>query len=161
MAFVGVRHMTSAAAHPDDLAVGVLLRAHGVRYNRTRQEVVARLRVAGRPLSAEELRQGDASLAYSSLYRTLQVLESAGVVGRLVGADGVSRFELAEEISGEHHHHLVCSRCGMMSTIVLPAVVEQGLARAAHAAQGATGFRVDGHRVELIGRCRQCPAREA
>jgi hypothetical protein len=35
------------------------------------------------------------------------------VVRRVAASDGFSRFELAEDIT-EHHHHLVCTRCGKM-----------------------------------------------
>lgn len=137
-----------------DPTAGRLLGAGGVRYSRARRAVLACLAAAGRPLSAEDLR-GRSSLPYSSVYRTLNVLEEAGILRRLVGADGVARFELDERISGEHHHHLVCSRCGIMDSIVLSAVIERGLAHAALEAE-RDGFHVDTHRVELVGTCARC-----
>jgi len=39
-----------------------------------------------------------------------------GVVRRVAGADDHGRFELAEELSG-HHHHLVCARCGKVEDV--------------------------------------------
>ncbi len=92
-------------------------------------------------------------------YRTLSVLAAAGVVRRLSGMDGVAHFELAEEIRGGHHHHLVSADCGTMDTLVLPAGVESGLGWAAQAAERASGFTVESHRVELIGRCAECGGR--
>jgi Fe2+ or Zn2+ uptake regulation protein len=136
--------------------VRALLNAAKVRYNEPRRKVVDRLARVGRPMSAEELRRAEGAVPYSSLYRTLSVLTTAGVVRRLPGADGVARFELTEEVSGEHHHHLVCAVCGTMDVLVLPRGVEAGLAQAANTVERTAGFRVDSHLVELIGHCAVC-----
>jgi Fe2+ or Zn2+ uptake regulation protein len=146
---------------PDTDVVEALLRAARVRYNPPRRQIVDRLLVERRPMSAEELRRAEPDVPYSSLYRTLSVLAAAGVVRRLGGMDGVARFELAEEIGGGHHHHLVCADCGTMGTLVLPDSVESGLVWAAQAAERASGFTVESHRVELIGRCADCARRPA
>jgi Fur family ferric uptake transcriptional regulator len=78
------------------------------------------------------------------------------VARRLIGADGIARFELAEAVSGEHHHHLVCTICGAMDVVLLPAAAEDELARAARAVQQSGRFVVDSSRVELTGRCAAC-----
>jgi Fur family transcriptional regulator, ferric uptake regulator len=137
--------------------VGALLQAAHVRYNPGRRRVVGRLRVEGRPMSADEVRRAEPTMPYSSIYRTLSVLTAAGVIRRLGGLDGLARFELAEEVSRHHHHHLVCADCGTMDTLVLSDSVEAGLDAAAAAARRG-GFVVDSHRVELIGRCGNCAA---
>lgn len=115
-----------------------------------------RLQSDGRPMSAGDVFRAEPAIPYSSIYRTLAVLSSSGVLNRLIGADEVARFELADEVSGEHHHHLVCVICGAMDTIVLPGSVEASLIRAGRDAKRRRGFTVDSHRVELIGRCVDC-----
>ena len=128
-----------------------------MRCNRARLLVAVRLRTERRPMSAEDVRLAEPSLPSSSIYRTLADLTRAGVAHRLAGLDGIARFELAEAVSGErHHHHLACADCGAMETLVLPAGVENGLARAAAAVRRSGRFMVDSHRVDLIGRCAAC-----
>lgn len=151
--------MASPAVSADD-RVRALLEAAGARYSGARQKVTARLKAARRPMSAEDLRRSEPSVPSSSIYRTLAVLAQAGAARRLVGADGIARFELAETVSGEHHHHLVCTGCGAMDVVVLPPVLEEGLARAARAVGQAGRFAVESCRVELAGRCAACAARQ-
>jgi len=83
------------------------------------------------------------------------VLETCGVVTRLPSTDGVARFEVAEELS-HHHHHLVCSRCGRLDDVELPARVEATLHAVTAEAGESLGYEVDEHRLELIGRCPDC-----
>ena len=55
----------------------------------------------------------------SSAYRNLAVLEHAGVVRRVITEGEFARFELTEELT-EHHHHLICSRCGRVEDVTVP-----------------------------------------
>jgi hypothetical protein len=57
------------------------------------------------------------------------VLARAGAARRLVGADGIARFELAEAVSGEHHHHLVSSLYSR--EVLAPGVPGRAVSRAA------------------------------
>ncbi len=149
--------MASPAVSADD-RLRALLEAAGSRYTGSRKQVAARLRAARRPMSAEEVRRSEPAVPFSSVYRALAVLARAGAARRLVGADGIARFELAETVSGEHHHHLVCTGCGTMEVMRLPAAAEDELARAARAVQQSGQFIVHSHRVELTGRCAACAA---
>ena len=105
-----------------------------------------------RPMSAADVHRFEPSVPASSVYRALAVLARTGAARRLIGADGVARFELAEAVSGEHHHYLVCTGCGAMDALLLPAAVENELARAARVVQQSGQFVVDSQRVELTGR---------
>jgi hypothetical protein len=62
-------------------------------------------------------RRGD--LAQSSVYRSVAVLEQAGLVQRVVSSDEWVRFELAEDLP-EHHHHVICSACGLVRDFTVP-----------------------------------------
>ena len=88
--------------------VDELLAQAGQRYTPVRRATVDALTRAARPLTMVEILAGaGAKLAQSSVYRTLTVLEDAGVVHRLTGPPGFARYELAESLT-EHHHHLIC-----------------------------------------------------
>jgi Fur family transcriptional regulator, ferric uptake regulator len=131
------------------------LRRTRQRYTRGRRQLVELLEDAGRPVTIPELMELGAAQSQSSLYRNLAILEQCGAVHRMVSTDDVSRYELAEELSG-HHHHLVCSVCGRLEDVVLPAQIERALAQAAEEAREQRDFTVDSHRLELVGTCPAC-----
>ena len=131
------------------------LRGRGQRYTRRRKSVVAALLRAENPVTIPELLALDSSLAQSSVYRNLTVLEDARVVHRVVTSDEFARFELAEELT-EHHHHLVCTACGNVIDFTVPPGLERDLERAFRHIEDDTGFHADQHRLDLVGRCGSC-----
>ena len=144
----------------DDLHVlaAVRLRRIQQRYTTGRHALVDALARADRPVTTAELIGSDRRLTQSTTYRNLAVLEQAGVVRRVVGGDEYSRFELAEELTGRHHHHLVCVSCGSVQDFDPPRRVEQGLAEWIGAVATTTGFRAETHRLDLLGTCATCTA---
>ncbi|MBA2281459.1 MAG: transcriptional repressor, partial [Acidimicrobiia bacterium] len=102
------------------------LRRDQQRYTSNRRELVDALVVAGRPVTIPELLAGRPELAQSSAYRNLSVLERAGIVRRIVTSDDHARFELAEELTG-HHHHLICASCGAVEDFDVPPGGERAL----------------------------------
>jgi Fur family ferric uptake transcriptional regulator len=141
---------------PTDLhdVIASRLRHDGQRYTTGRRRLVEVLDASGRPLTAAEVFEVG-ELAQSSAYRNLAVLESAGVVHRVSGADEFSRFELTEDLT-EHHHHLICTSCGSVADVTADDQVEQSLAAAMTSIAASTGFRADHHRLDLLGRCASC-----
>ena len=131
------------------------LRGRRQRYTRGRRDLVALLAELDRPVTIPELQDAGAPQSQSSLYRNLAVLEQCGSVRRLTSVDDVARYELAEELTG-HHHHLVCSRCGRVDDVELPAAVERELLHAVADPTTGHGFLVESHRVELVGLCGDC-----
>lgn len=133
----------------------LLLRA-GQRYTPVRRATVAVLAAVARPVTIPEiLEAAETPLAQSSVYRTLAVLEEAGVVHRMPGPVGFARYELAESLT-EHHHHLVCVSCGTVEDLPASRRLERTVARAAAEAAAGTGFRPHGHRLDLVGVCSRC-----
>ena len=120
-----------------------------------RAAVVDVLAAAPRPLTIPEILAAGDGLAQSSVYRNLVLLEEVGVVHRIVTADEFARFELAEELTG-HHHHLICTRCGTVEDVPASARLEASLADAVAQIDAASGFRTKTHRIDLVGLCRSC-----
>jgi Fur family ferric uptake transcriptional regulator len=133
------------------------LRRDGQRYTENRRVLVDALRVADRPVTVVELLDVSAGMAQSSAYRNLSVLEDAGVVRRLVTSDDTARYELAEDLTG-HHHHLICETCGSVIDIDVPAALEDGVSRLGAAGAEEHRVRVDHHRLDLVGVCADCSA---
>lgn len=118
---------------------------------------------ADRPLTIPEIleaanrsRDRGPRVPQSSAYRSLTALAEAGVVRRLAGNDDLGRFELAEDLSGHHHHHLVCTSCGLVADVRASPRLERALSEAARVADDETGFEVNDHRIDLVGRCSTC-----
>ncbi len=126
------------------------------RYTANRRAVVDALLVLPGPATIAEVLEAGDGLAQSSTYRNLVVLEQVGVVHRIITSDDHARFELTEEITGEHHHHLICERCGTIIDVLLEAELEQTLEDSLARAAAANGFQGRHHRVDLMGLCANC-----
>ena len=135
-------------------AAATRLAALDQRYTTKRRALVELLLRAGRPLTISEIVAGGAPV--SSAYRNVTVLCDAGVARRLVGPDDLGRFELSEDLSGQHHHHLVCDSCGTVADVRATSALEEAMAAATRMAARETGFDVTDHRLDLVGRCPTC-----
>ena len=131
------------------------LRPLAQRYTSGRRALVDVLATADNPSTIQQILDADGSLAQSSAYRNLAVLEQAGVVHRIVTSDDFARYELAEDLT-EHHHHLICSSCGSVTDFTLPAAVEADLDKALGRVARRMRFTPDQHRLDLVGTCPTC-----
>jgi len=148
-----VSQVSSDLLHDD---VATLLRVGDHRYTTGRQRVVAALHDGEGPLTIPEILELDSELSQSSLYRNLAILEEVGAVTRIVTHDDHSRFELAEALTDHHHHHLICTSCGSVSDFELAPDTESTLDRAFARVGRSAKFRIDGHRLDLLGTCADC-----
>ena len=160
--------MSSGHKHPKvenlDVHVEVARRfvQHNQRYSSKRRAIVSMLETSDRPLTILEILQRSKSfkgtkneIAQSSLYRNLVVLEEVGAVQRVVSTNDNGRYELNEEILG-HHHHMLCSICGDVRDVTVPPQLEEELDNALTQLAKRSGFKLDQHRLDLIGRCKNC-----
>jgi Fur family transcriptional regulator, ferric uptake regulator len=99
----------------------------------------------------EELRRCGEGIGLTTVYRTLQTLADGGEVDVLRNAGGEAVYRRCE--SAEHHHHLVCRRCGAAEEIDAPAVESW-----ANEMAERHGFTDITHTVEIFGICRACTA---
>jgi Fur family ferric uptake transcriptional regulator len=91
----------------------------------------------------------DPSFNLSSVYRTLSLFESLGLVRESkVSSDGTSRWEL---IHPDDMIHLVCEDCGAIDHHGGQFVAQ--LASHLHASHGFTARAID---VTVFGRCHHC-----
>ncbi len=138
--------------------VARILRDQGQRYTSSRRAVVDALHHAARPVTLPEILASRADLAQSSTYRNLAELVDAGVVRRIIASDEHSHFELADQLTGDHHHHLICTGCGDVADFTVPAELEELVDRAAAAVAVEQRWAVEHHRLDLVGRCPSCAA---
>ena len=118
----------------------------------TRRAIVELLRSKKRYLSAagifRHLREANARVALSTVYRTLEVLAQLGTVSSRTDANGEATFVFCGET---HHHHAICRICGHVDEVDCKAM---DVFRAALLAQQA--FDLDDHAIEFFGRCERC-----
>lgn len=123
---------------------------------RTRQRAAVVEVLAGNNafLTAQEIHEAlgerGAPVGLATVYRTLTALAEAGQVDVLRTGDGQTAYRGCER-TGQHHHHLICRRCGRTVEFQLPGV--EMLVDALAADHGFTG--VD-HELELYGTCPDC-----
>lgn len=101
----------------------------------------------------EMLRDRGEEVGLATVYRTMQVLADRGEVDVLRAADGESLYRKC--LTRQHHHHLVCRRCG--ATVELDAATVERWAEQMGAEHGFTDME---HTVELFGTCADCAAKE-
>ncbi len=135
------------------------LEREGYRAGSARRTVVELLGRQHCCLSAKEieeaLRAEGRGIGLASVYRALEVLDELRLVQRLDAGEGVVRYEPAHA-GGEHHHHIVCDRCGSVASYE-----DEQLERAIHQLADRLSWSVDSHDVVLRGRCPRCSAETA
>lgn len=94
-------------------------------------------------------RGGSMQASRSTVYRTLNLLEEAGLIRKVARAHDREVYE--HDYGYPQHDHLICKKCGEM--IEFPnemiSVFLENIA-AEH------GFRMSGHRLEVDGICAKC-----
>ena len=146
---------TAAATAEIHRLVDERLRDREHRYTQSRRQIVGALAATAGPVTLPALLLHAPSLAQSSAYRNLAVLEEAGVVRRLVHGADYAHYELAEDLT-EHHHHLICERCGLVQDISLGVRIEQSLDAAVADLVRAEGFTPNHHTIDIYGICANC-----
>lgn len=147
--------MSPAPADQAEQAADHLLRGR-VRTTTARRIVIRALAGSEGPVTAADLhRLLGSAVPLSSLYRNLAVLEQAGVLTREHDVAGVARYELAEWLTG-HHHHLICVACGEVRDVAIPPDTEHTITGLVRRIADGAGYRVSGHRLDLEGTCPAC-----
>ena len=86
----------------------------------------------------------DPKISIATVYRTVKLLEEAGIIEKLEFKDGKTRYEDAER---EHHDHLIDMQTGAIIEFVdkeIELLQEKIAAR--------YGYKLLGHRLELYGK---------
>ena len=136
------------------------LRKAGLKVTLPRVKVYQILEKAteGDHWSAEDiyklLIEQDEDVGLATVYRVLTQFEAAGLIIRHNFTDGHAVFELD---SGDHHDHIVCLDCGVVTEFV-DATIENRQSKVAQ----EYGFEIDDHSMTIYGRCqkKRCPNRE-
>jgi Fur family ferric uptake transcriptional regulator len=126
------------------------LSARGLRVTGGRLAVLSQVADMPGQFAAEEVVQRLPAVGRATVFRTLKLLVEMEVLCRVLMDDGTLRYRWSPP---GHHHHLVCTSCGVVEDFtdcdvsdLIADLVER------------TGYRVQGHWLELYGRCATCAA---
>lgn len=95
-----------------------------------------------------EVRRRSAKVGYATVYRTLKLLEEAGLAAARHFGDGQTRYEVAGS-EAPHHDHLICVRCGLILEFENNQIEQLQDA----VAEKLGGFKVVNHKLELYVLC--------
>ena len=112
-------------------------------------ETVSTRTASSTPASFTRISSAGASAGRLSS-RTLDLLVELGVLNRLHTDERCSAYIVCAD---QHHHHLVCERCGAVQEIS-----DARIERAVRAMAVETGFRAREHHLEIVGVCATCQA---
>ena len=101
-----------------------------------------------------KLSNSEQKVGLTTVYRTLQQLSELGAIDTLQDESGETLYRSCA--MDDHHHHLVCRRCGATVEILAPTVESWAAQTAAQ-----HGFTAVEHTVEIYGLCAACSAGSA
>jgi len=133
------------------------LRRQSRKITGPRAAILEILRKHPHPLTNKEILaampEGLCDLA--TIYRAMHLLQELGMVKRFDFGDGTARFELVDEGSDGHHHHLVCTGCAKV--VEIEECFSHELQKRVEA---ENGFRGVTHKLEFFGLCPGCQRRK-
>ncbi len=129
-----------------------LFREKKLRLSHPRFLIYKELSVAESPLSPQELYRSllkkQKKIGLTSIYRSLDLFESLGIVFKIINGSSV-KYKLCE--LEDHHHHIVCKTCGH--------VVELNfcdISGWSEKVMESTGYEVTDHQLNFYGFCKTC-----
>jgi len=125
------------------------LEEQGHRLTPARLAVVAAVLDRHGHFSVDDILSQVPGVGRATVFRTMKLLSETGAVCRVLLDDGSLRYRFRRRRG--HHHHVVCVSCGSVQSLsecVLSAVLDE--------LSHTTGYDIEGHWLELYGRCRAC-----
>ena len=127
------------------------LKSTGVRMTPQRHAILSFLMDSMTHPTADEIYKALSpafpSMSVATIYNNLRLFVDAGLVRELTYGDDSSRFDA--DLS--EHYHAICRSCGKIVDFEYPPLTDVEAA-----ASRETGFRVEGHRMEIYGHCAEC-----
>lgn len=124
------------------------LASTGRRLTTSRRAILEAATSFGGPFTIEDLSAALPGVGRATVFRTVKLLQENDLLCRVVMEDGGVRYQVS---TGAHHHHLICGVCQGVQEFADPALdvlIQENARRSA--------FQLDGHSLELYGRCRRC-----
>jgi Fur family ferric uptake transcriptional regulator len=149
--------MSTAPGREERQALTAYLTRNRLKRSAQREAILDAFVRAGHHVSVEDLlkivRRRHPDVGRTTIYRTLKVFKEAGLASELAFGNE-ARFEPVW--NRDHHDHFVCVSCGDIFEFLSPEIERLQTEIAAR-----IGFRIEGHRHHIFGRCRRCASKPA
>jgi len=104
------------------------------------------------PLSPQELYRSlikkKIKIGLTSIYRSLDLFESLGIVFKIVNGSSV-KYKFCE--MEDHHHHIVCKKCGDVVELHFCDISDWS-----EKVKESTGYEVTDNQLNFYGFCKNC-----
>lgn len=143
-------------ARPDQDTIKKILKDHGLRLTKAREQILGEYLTSKKPLSIFDFKKKKVFSSWdeSSIYRNITKLEEAGLIQIVPSSKDIKLYEFAPKKGHHHHHHIICISCDSVECLTDCGIDEQ-LKKMAK----KVGFTMKGHTLELTGLCSDCGPR--
>ena len=139
-----------------DRKLSAALRQHDYKLTMQRRAVLSVLSSSQEHLTPAEVYdrvcQECPGIGLVTIYRTLEILTELGFVCEVHAGGNCRRYLIRRQ--SEHHHHLICSGCGTVVDFT-----DCGLNELRERLLHETGFEIESHLLEFLGRCQICQSK--
>ena len=129
------------------------LQKKGLRNTRQREVILEVSLSSGKHIAVEELfnliKEKEPEIGYATVHRNLGLLRECGLADEI--KIGIQKARYEPKFGGEHHDHLICTRCGRFIEVNDTKIehLQEKLAE-------ANNFIPVRHKLEIYGICSKC-----
>jgi Fur family ferric uptake transcriptional regulator len=120
------------------------LKSSGAKLTRPRKIVLKSLIKINRPSTLKEIHQESDSIDFASVYRTIKLFCSIGIVNEIYLGEKQARYEVNND---KHHHHIFCEECGKIQKLDMCIL---------NKVEKISNYKISNHSIEFIGLCPDC-----
>lgn len=120
------------------------LRLEGYKITANRKFVLQTLLENKKPLTLNEIHGLCSKIDFATVYRMITVFVGLGIVNEVKLLGKQVHYEL---MGDDHHHHIICTKCGKISRIDLCVIDKSKI---------LTDYEITNHTLEFKGLCPQC-----
>ena len=129
-----------------------LFKGKNLRLSHPRLLIYQELSDSRSPLSPQELYRSllkkQRKVGLTSIYRSLDLFESLGIVFKIINGTSV-KYKLCQ--TEDHHHHIVCKACGDVVELDFCDISDWS-----KKVTESTGYQVVDHQLNFYGFCKTC-----
>ncbi|HMK52981.1 MAG TPA: transcriptional repressor [Thermodesulfobacteriota bacterium] len=129
-----------------------LFKDKNLRLSHPRLLIYQELSDSRSPLSPQELYRSllkkQRKVGLTSIYRSLDLFESLGIVFKIINGTSV-KYKLCQ--TEDHHHHIVCKACGDVVELDFCDISDWS-----KKVTESTGYQVVDHQLNFYGFCKTC-----
>lgn len=130
-----------------------VLRKQGYKITTQRCSVLKALFSCKEHLTANAIynraKRDDPKIGLVTVYRILDLFNNLGIICEVRTSGNSHSYLLSRPL--EHHHHLVCNGCGVVSDFS-----DCGLDQLTERLSRKTGYEIEDHVLEFRGYCQEC-----